>query len=229
MKKIVVSNDIKLLIDKEDSLFKRADLRIFTSNSNEEILHIHKTEKANLIIGHLDDPEMGGDVLCSLIRDDPDLLKVSIIMVCSPRKPSVQEKSWCKANVLMTEPLIMSVLFEKVHHLLSIAQREFFRSPIIVKVKGEQKGQAFFCLSENISASGMLFGTDKVLRRGDGIMCSFVLPNSTRIVAEAEIVRVVERMGDVDTNQYGMRFLNIDIECKSAIELFVQETMHEKE
>ena len=204
-------------------------MRVFTSASNEEVLHIHKTEKADLIIARLDDPEMGGDVLCSLIRDDPELLRVSIIMVCSPKKPAVQEKSWCKANVLMTEPLIMPVLFEKAHCLLSIAQREFFRSPIIVKVKGEQKGKAFFCLSENISASGMLFGTDKVLRQGDSILCSFVLPNSTRILTDAEIVRVVGRMGDIDTNQYGMRFLNIEVDYKSAIELFVQETMREKQ
>jgi CheY-like chemotaxis protein len=229
LKKVIIATDIKSLIDKEESLFKRADMRIFASRSNEEVLHIHKTEKADLIIAHLDDPEMGGDVLCSLIRDDPDLLRVSIIVVCSSRKPAVQEKAWCKANVLITEPVMMPVLFEKAHHLLSIAQREFFRSPIIVKVKGEQKNEAFFCLSENISASGMLFGTDKILRRGDSILCSFVLPNSTRIITEAEIVRVVAKMGDIDTNQYGMRFLNIDVENKSAIEIFVQETMSEKQ
>jgi c-di-GMP-binding flagellar brake protein YcgR len=123
----------------------------------------------------------------------------------------------------------MPVLFEKAHCLLSIAQREFFRSPIIVKVKGEHKDEAFFCLSENISASGMLFGTDKTLSNGDSILCSFVLPNSTRIITEAEIVRVVAKMGDFDTNQYGMRFLNIDVEYKSAIELFVRETMHDKQ
>lgn len=229
MKKVIIATDIKSLIDKEESFFKRADVRIFTAISNEEVLHIHKTEKADLIIARLHDPEMGGDVLCSLIRNDPELLRVSIIIVCSTRKPAVQEKSWCKANILITEPIIMPVLFEKAHCLLSIAQREFFRSPIIVKVKAEQKDQAFFCLSENISASGMLFGTDKILRRGDSVLCSFVLPNSTRILTEAEIVRVVGKMGDIDTNQYGMRFLNLDVENKSAIELFVQETMSDKQ
>jgi DNA-binding response OmpR family regulator len=228
VKKIIITADIKALIDKEESFLKRADMQIFTSASNEEVLHIHKTEKADLIIARLDDPEMGGDVLCSLVRDDPEMLRVSIIMVCSAKKPAVQEKSWCKANVLITEPVIMPVLFEKAHSLLSIAQREFFRSPIIVKVKGEQKTGAFFCLSENISASGMLFGTDKILGCGDSILCSFVLPNSTRILTEAEIVRVVKKMGDIDTNKYGMRFLNIEVDYKSAIELFVQEIMHEK-
>jgi DNA-binding response OmpR family regulator len=229
VKKVIIAADIKSLIEKEESFFKRSDMRMFTSTSNEEVLHIHKTEKADLIIAHLDDPEMGGDVLCSLIRDDPELLRVSILMVCSSGKPAAQEKSWCKANILITEPIIMSVLFEKVHCLINIAQREFFRSPIIVKVKGEQKGEAFFCLSENISASGMLFGTDKVLRHGDSILCSFVLPNSTRILTEAEIVRVGKKMCDIDTNQYGMRFLNLDVENKSAIELFVQKTMSEKQ
>jgi DNA-binding response OmpR family regulator len=230
VKKVLIAADIKSLTDKEESFLKRADIRIFTSTSNEEVFHIHKTEKVDLIIARLDDPEMGGDVLCSLIRDDPELLRVSIIMVCSPKRPAVQEKTWCKANVLITEPIIMPVLFEKAHCLLSIAQREFFRSPIIVKVRGEQKNEAFFCLSENISASGMLFGTDKILRRGDSILCSFVLPNSTRILSEAEIVRVVERtVGDIDTNQYGMRFLDLDVESKSAIELFVQETMGDRQ
>ena len=229
MKKILIAEDIKSVIETEESFFKRSDIKIFTSASNEEALHIHKTEKVDLIIARLDDTEMDGDTLCSLIRNDPAFCRVSIIMVCSPEMAAVQGKSRGTANVYIREPINPPVIFENAHHLLSIAHREFFRAPIIIKVKGEQRNEAFFCLSENISASGMLFGTDRIIGRGDSILCSFILPSSTRIVTEAEIVRVVAKVGYFDTNQYGIRFTNLDDACRSAIEEFVKKTLRDKQ
>ena len=65
----------------------------------------------------------------------------------------------------------------------------------------------------------MLLETDKPLAKGDTVSCSFFLPNSERIGAEGEIVRVVRKA--VRTFQYGVRFVALLPEYRSAIETFI--------
>lgn len=74
--------------------------------------------------------------------------------------------------------------------VVNIPKREYYRAPISIKVNGKYESKPFLCYSENISASGMLFETDKILSKGDMILCSFILPDSTHIISSAEIIRV---------------------------------------
>lgn len=223
IKKVLIAKDIKSLIEKEDSFFNRENIKILTSSSNEEAFSIHETEKADLIITHLNSPEMDGETLCYLIRNDKNLRKVSIILVCSAIQSDIERKSQCKANAFMNEPINPLILFEKSHQLLNIAQREALRSPVAVKVQGKYKGKPFLCISENISASGMLFQTDRIIDQRDNIICSFFLPNSVNILTEAEVVRVVKKQIEHDTHHYGVKFLNLSSKYKSEIETYTKE------
>lgn len=223
IRKILIADDLKSVIEKEQSFFNRENLRILTSSSNEEALSIHKREKVDLIITRLDAPRMDGETLCSLIRDDRKLQRVSIIMVCSGSKFHGERQRQCRANAFMREPLDLSVLFEKAHQFLNIAQRESLRAPVVIKVHGKYRGEPFFCISENISASGMLFQTERIIGQGDSITCSFFLPNSVHILTEAEIVRVVEKENELDTYHYGIRYSNLKVNDKAAIDTYTKE------
>ncbi|MDH5769099.1 MAG: response regulator [Nitrospirota bacterium] len=225
MKKILIADDIKSVIEKEESFFNRENIRIFTSSSNEKALSIHKKEKVDLIITHLDTPQMDGETLCSLIRNDAILQRVSIVMVCSSSKFHIERQLRCRANAFLYEPLNLSTLFEKAHQLLTIAQRGALRAPIAIKVHGKYKDRPFLCISENISASGMLFHTDRIIDQGDTIICSFFLPNSLHFLTEAEIVRVVEKRFEFDTYHYGIRFSNLNSNDKAAIEKYSREKL----
>jgi len=224
-KKILIAHDIKPLIEKGESFFKRENIKILASSSNEEALSIHKKEQVDLIISRLDSPQMDGKTLCSLIRDNVYLRRVSIIMVYSDIKPATEMISQCRANAFLPDPINLPLLSEKTHQLLNIAQRESLRSPVAVKVHGKYKGKPFLCISENISATGMLFQTEKIIHKGDAIACSFFLPNSMHIVTEAEVVRVVGKKTEFDTHHYGTRFSNLKSRDKSEIEKYTKEEL----
>jgi response regulator RpfG family c-di-GMP phosphodiesterase len=224
-KKILIAHDIKSVITKEESFFNRDNINILTSSSNEEALFIHKKEQVDLIISRLDSPQMDGKTLCSLIRDDVFLRSVSIIMVYSDIKPANEMISQCRANAFLRDPINLSLLSAKSQQLLNIAQRESLRAPVAVKVHGKFKGKPFLCLSENISATGMLFQTEKIIHKGDVIACSFFLPNSVHIVTEAEIVRVVRKKTEFDTHHYGTKFSNLKSKDKSEIEKYTKEEL----
>ncbi len=223
MKKILIADDIKSVIEKKESFFNRENIRTFTSSSNEEALSLHKTEKVDLIITHLDTPQMDGETLCSLIRNERKLQSVSIIMVCPNSKFHIERQSQCRANAFLYEPLNLPHLFGKAHQLLHIAQRRALRAPIAIKVHGKYKDKPFLCISENISVSGMLFHTDRIIDQGDTIICAFFLPNSLHFLTEAEIVRVIEKKFELDTFHYGIRFSNLNSSDKAAIEKYTGE------
>lgn len=222
MKKVIIADEIKSLLEKEKSFLNRSCIRIFTAASNTEILDIHKKEKAELIITRLDVTEMCGEEFCSTIRNDKELCKVSIIIVCSNNKSHTERTSRCRANAFITQPVNPSVLFEKAHQLINIPLRGAYRSPIGIRVDGKYENKPFLCYSENLSTSGMMFETDKILSQGDLILCSFILPDSTHIVANAEIVRIGSKITEFDANQYGIKFSNLNAECISAIEAFIK-------
>lgn len=223
IKKILIPDDLESVIEKEESFFNREKIKILTSSSNEEALSVHKREKVDLIITRLEEPQMDGETFCSLIRNDRKLQRVSIILICSSDEFHAERQSRCRANAFMREPLNLSILFEKAHKLLNIAQRESLRAPVVIKIQGKYKGEPFLCISENISASGMLFRTERTIDIGDSIICSFFLPNSVHILTEAEMVRVIEKENELDTYHYGIRFSNLNSSDKAAIETYTKE------
>ncbi len=218
MKKILLVDDVAAFIEKEKSILSRADFKIFTATSGRDALALHKANAMDLIITDLDMPDMGGDRLCTAVRADPALKKVSIIVVGDGSKEEMARVKRCGANSFLAKPIRPVQLLEEVSRLLDVPERKSYRVILKVTINGKDRRESFFCSSRNISATGMLIETDKSLEKGDRISCSFFLPNSDRITCDGEVVRVVQ---EGDARHYGIRYVDIRPECKSAIEGFI--------
>ncbi len=195
---------------------------MLTAASTEEALSLHKKEGADLIVADLD-IRGTGDKLCSLIRNDDSLKKVSFIMVCRNTASDLKRCSACGANAYVARPFDPVLLLEKVSALIDISKRASMRVLLKVSVKGNFKDQGFFSNSVNISSSGILLQTNKVISKGDTITCSFFIPSSQIITADCEVTRVVQVGGDL--YRYGAKFLDLDPEQSAAISEFVRRKM----
>jgi len=222
MKKIIIAEDIKAILEKEQSFLNRADIRTLTVSANEQALALHRAETADLIIVNLDSPQMSGEMLCSLIRDDKELCKVSIIIIRSNTESDAKRCSLCRANAFITSPPDNAILLQEMHQLLYVAPRKSLRVPLSIKIHVISKGTPFMAYAENISVSGMLLHSEALLFGGDTITCSFYLPDSTHITIDAEVIRVLEKETEHDTNYYGVKFVDLRIDSSSAIEAFVE-------
>ena len=96
-------------------------------------------------------------------------------------------------------------------------KRGCLRGLIKVALKGIFERDFFFSTALNISASGILIETDKILAQGDRIVCSFILQR--KIEVTGEVVRAIRKAPDV--YHYGVRFLNPTANAKAQIEEFV--------
>jgi DNA-binding response OmpR family regulator len=222
MKKILVTKNVMAIFEKEKSLLNREGIKVFTADITDDILSIHRSEKADIIIVELHTPGMRSDELCSAIRSDKILNKVSMIILCPDNAVDIEKSSQCKANAVLTQPVDPAQLLEKVQRLLEISWRESYRVLVSVNVSGTSKNQSFFCRSGNISITGMLIETEKVFEKGDQLSCSFFLPDAVQIKTTGEIVRVMKQVAGSKTCQYGIRFSGLPAEAKSAIEVFVE-------
>ena len=219
MKKILLVGSIIIYFEKNRGLLNRTDFQILTAATGREALRIHREERVDLIIADLAMPTIGGDRLCSIIRTEKEFRRVSILLVCRNSPEEIEQVAQSGANSWITKPIDAGQLLEKLGQLLSISIRKDYRVLLKAAVKGEMGNIPFFCTSYNISASGMLIETGKVLDKGDRITCTFFLPGSRQIVADGEAIRALT-LGD-DCFHYGIRFLDLAPETRMEIEKFI--------
>ncbi len=219
MKKVVIAESVLREIESGNTLFGRGGIAVYSARTSEEILELHRTNKADLIVADFDLPVMGGAKLSSLIRGDASLKDVSLVMVCDKEYPSGSPCRQTGANTILTKPVEPFELFSRISELLVIPQRQDMRSLLHVSLSGGEEKVSFLGVSQNISISGMLLETEQRLQCGERLACAVGI-GSREINAECEIVRVEQAASG--RFRYGVKFSNLDIKTMIIIEQFVK-------
>jgi DNA-binding response OmpR family regulator len=221
MKKILIANTVNSVVEGEKDFLGRQDIQLFTAATSDDVLALHRTEKMDLIVLGAGLPGMAAEELGSLIRKDPELKAVSLIILCRDDPAALERASRCGANAVMTLPVSSDRLLERARRLIDISSRGSYRVLVSVTVEGSVKDRTFFGRSENISATGMLLETDKVLKKGDRLKCSFFLPDAPQLLTTAEIVRDIEQAANAKSRKYGVQFLSLSPEAKASLREFI--------
>jgi CheY-like chemotaxis protein len=217
MKKIIMADTLKPLVGGSDGMLSRGDFAVRWAGKSEEMVDLHEQEKADLIIADLEMPGMPVDNLCRIIRSDENLRAVSIIIICPDSYPSAEKAGSCGPNAVFVKPVSPVSLFHRMSDLLNIFARADMREIVRVDVTLDQGSDHYFGVSLNISASGMLIETGRILAIGDTVTCSFILNYPASI--GAEVVRVEEKSAGL--HLYGVRFIDADARSRALIEEFV--------
>jgi DNA-binding response OmpR family regulator len=226
--KILLAEDYKHIVKEGKGFFKRGYMDVFTADTAEEALKTHRTEKVDFILADLDLPEMGGDKLCSTIREDQDLRRVYVTLVCSGRDSEIKRCGECGANNYMKRPAEPKEVIERIVRVFELTERRAKRVLIKVSVNGMFKNESFFCTSRDISVMGILLETEKILAKDDNISCSFFLPDFDRMSAEGRVVRV-EKFPEETIKAYGVEFTRITLEARKTIKEFVKKRLEDNE
>jgi CheY-like chemotaxis protein/uncharacterized protein YodC (DUF2158 family) len=219
LKKILLVNTLPTFLERNTSLLNRIGFRIYPATSAFEALQIHRTQRVDLIIALLDMPEMGGDMLCSMIRQDAVLRKVSILLICSPVPWQIEKASQCGANAWICKPVQPELLLQEVRKLIAIPKRLDHRASIhgIVRCKW------FTGISRNISVSGVLCETGIAIDPDELITSMSVSIGSREIVADGKVVRRVS-LPDGHYN-YGVQFIGLASEYRKVMETFISQNL----
>ena len=87
MPKILLVDDVKLLLEIQKGFLASSNLEIFTAGDGLEALDIARQERPDLIILDKYMPRMDGVTCCSTLKNDPYLKRIPVIIVSNADKP----------------------------------------------------------------------------------------------------------------------------------------------
>lgn len=219
MKKILLVNNVEPFLERNRSLLNRAGFLILTATSAKEALEIYLEQEIDLIISLLDLPGVGGDTLCSLIRQS-EAGDIPFLLVCYDTEAEVGRASRCGANAWLTKPVNPELLLEQVAKFLKIQARRDHRAALKARLNGTRVASPFLGITRNISASGFLCETRTPLNQAELITNLLIAIDSHRVLATGRVVRSQTITGGSYT--CGVQFTDLAPESRDKIESLLQ-------
>jgi DNA-binding response OmpR family regulator len=220
-KKLLITERLRPLLEQDGSALARKDVEVFTASSGDEILRIHGREHMDLIMVDLKLDSTGGDAVCTAVRHDATMKKVSLIVICDNDKSQISKCQSCGANAFITNPVDQEVLIRNIIKFLYIADRKNLRIIFKVFTKGKSKDLFFFANTADISSSGILLETDHILEKSEKLTLSFFIGKEP-VKLNGKIMRIAEAEGKM--LHYGVQFIELNPILRRKIEEFVEKS-----
>ena len=220
MKKILLVNHKEAFLGRNKTLLNRAGFLILTATSTRDALRLYREQSVDLVISLLNMPGIGGDILCSSIRQDSSLKQVPCILVHYDSEAELERVSHCGANASLIKPIHPELLLEQVGRFLNIPRRRDLRKHFNAGISGTRESLAFSGTTLNVSASGLLCETRMHFKQDDLITDLLFTVGSQEIAAEVKVVRVAA--GADGMYNYGLQFTSLAPDSRDAIQRFVR-------
>ena len=207
MKKILLVSSSKVFLNRNTTLLGRRGLRLFNAKRGDEALKLHEELHFDLLIVDFKLEDMGGVDLCSLIRKREKPQQTVTILACQNIQNHLELAEACGACATVVKPIDPVELLKKVGSFLDVQLGRRHRVELKVKVLCRDHKLEFFCLSRDISTSGILIQTEQHLELESRLTCQFTLPTSYHVEAEGKVIRSTKAMDGL--LHFGISFVAI--------------------
>jgi two-component system, OmpR family, alkaline phosphatase synthesis response regulator PhoP len=123
-RKILIVDDeahIRMLIEQPLEELEDDGVEFITAENGEKALQLIRTEKPNLVFLDVMMPKMNGMEVCSLVKQDPDLKDVFIILLTAKGQDFDRQKGQeVGADIYMTKPFDPEMILDKAKSVLGI-------------------------------------------------------------------------------------------------------------
>lgn len=226
--KILLVDDVKLLVELEKSFLKHSSVRILTASDGEEALDIVRRERPDLVYMDLNMPKMDGKSCCAAIKGDPELRNTPVIMVTTAGSATDEER--CReagCDDYLTKPIDRKLFLDKGRRFIPEVDRREPRVACIADVViagGESVGSV---TSADISVGGLYVNSEIIPEIGRELRISLNLPGTLRrISAKGRIAWIncgEERKKDRLPPGFGLEFTELDTDCLKEIRHYIEQ------
>lgn len=224
--KILLADDVNFFLALEKSFLQREEIDILTAANGRQAYELIALHRPDVVLLDLYMPEMNGDECCRLIKNDPELCGIPVIMVTTAGK--AEEQAQCRmagCDDIMLKPIHRRIFLETVRRYLKVVERAAPRMPVRMQVMyGNEKQLADYTV--NMSAGGLFLETVHPLRPDEPLMLEFPLPGKDRPVCCRGLVAWVNSP-DAPCNPnlpagMGIKFVDLDLDQLHQIRAFLQ-------
>jgi CheY-like chemotaxis protein len=226
--KILLVDDVKLLLELEKSFLKHSSVRIFTASDGAEALRTVLQERPDLVYMDLNMPVMDGKTCCATIKSDPSICSTPVIMVTTAGSQTDEQK--CRdagCDDYLTKPIDRRVFLAKGRRFVPDIDRREPRVSCLTEIAlvgGAALGNAS---ASDISVGGIFVASDRKPETDGELKIAFTLPGSgITIQAKGRVAwqnNGVTRMKPRLPNGFGVEFTEIDTDAIKEIRHYVEE------
>ena len=226
--KILLVDDTKLFLELEKSFLKLSPVRVLTAGNGVEALEIIRKERPDLIYMDLNMPRMDGPTCCSILKADPALRSIPVIMVTSAgREEDIQLCRESGCDDYLTKPVSRRLFLDKGRKFLKGIDRREIRVSCSTLVKFRVHNLRFSGVSADISTGGIFVTTDYELEPATPVELSFSLPESGCVLQNIRGQVAWRNSGKHLVKPamppgFGVEFITPDKEIADIIDTFVQ-------
>jgi response regulator RpfG family c-di-GMP phosphodiesterase len=219
MKKILITSSAASFVERNGALLRRSDFQIFNVSNASAGFDIIDSEAIDLVLVDILLDDMPGEAFCQKLYSRPSSAKFVLILVCNDNEHDMERLKSCGADALLARPVKPLQLIKTVGQFLTVQLVRSRRVALRVKVTSKKDQVEFFCISHNISLTGMLIETEYFLEIGSAIICQFLIPGSMQVETEGEVVRSDRTMDGA--HQYGVYFTTLSRTYRHEIDAYI--------
>ena len=219
MKNILIASSSASFVERNSTLLRRSDFNILTADNSSTVVAIVNSQNIDLALFDINLSDITGEEMTAKLTADPPNYRPVILLVCHDSEDDISRLKSCGADALISRPIKPLQLIKAVGQFLTVQLVRSRRVSLRVKVISKRDAVEFFCISHNISITGLLIETEYFLEVGSYIICQFSIPNSIDVEVEGEIVRTARTMDGA--HQYGIHFLNLGRSSRHEIDQYI--------
>lgn len=219
MKKILLVSSLPSFIERNQTLLRRSSFQIFSATSSADAMKLVLQETVDLLLIDLQIADMDGELFCSLLRNNSEIKALVILLVCHNSADDFARLKNSGADALIARPIKPLQLIKTVGQFLTVQMIRSRRVSLRVKVISKKDMVEFFCISHNISITGIMLETEYFLENGSKVICQITLPGSIQIEIEGEVVRSARTMDGA--HQYGICFTTLTRANRQEIDRYI--------
>jgi len=178
--KVLLVDDVAMFLELQKMFLKRSSVHILTAKDGVEALKIAKKELPVLIFMDLHMPNMNGVECCALIKADPLLRSIPVVMITTEGKED--DRNICYGagcDDFMTKPIDRILYLEMARKFVPTIDRRESRVSFRTKVKFRVFGLTLSGEILNISAHGVYVATDYEVDAETMLELVFALPEES--------------------------------------------------
>lgn len=225
-RKILLVDDVDFFLDLEKSFLQREEIDILSARNGQQAYDMIVLHRPDVVLLDLYMPEMDGDECCRLVKNDPELRNIPIIMVTTAGKEDEKEK--CRqagCDDIMLKPINRRIFMETVRKFLKVVERAAPRLPANIQVS-YGKDKLFTDYSVNLSTGGLFLETRCPLAPDELLTLKFQLPEMDReICCKGQVAWVNFANSPCDPSLppgMGIKFLDLGLDDLQLLRKFLQ-------
>jgi len=214
---ILLVDDVQMFIEIQKEYLQDSRVDILTARNGLDALRVMKSKRPDLIFMDFHMPMMDGAACCRVIKSDPGLREIPVVMITALGKTAdkvVSETSGC--NDFLTKPLDRDLFLEAAKRYIPGIERREKRIPVNINAQLRTNGTTLKCTLKDLSTGGAYVVSDYETTIKSVFQISFTLPDNIMIECHARVAWINSNIPGIPQG-FGVQFALLTNSAKDAI------------